>query len=113
MAFVFPNQNPFTFQWTLLDANGTPVNDATAITATLYDGRSISLPEDVPGEPVEGFDGIELEYVADSAGVYEGTIAATFNPGIGGDYILVVDAVRSFQTLGHWEVPAIVQERTS
>jgi hypothetical protein len=110
MAFVFPNQNPFTFQWTITDADGLAVNDAT-VTATLYSGRSATLPAEVPGDPVEDFDGVSLDYVTDSEGVYQAEIPGTFNPEVGGDFIVVIDATRGPNSLGHWEVPALVQER--
>jgi hypothetical protein len=113
MSFTFPALNPFTFRWVLTDADGQPVNDATAVTATLYSGRSISIPDIDPGTPVTDFDNVTLEYVTDSDGIYEADIPGTFDPEIGGDFVLVVDAVRSFQVLGHWEIPAIVEERAA
>lgn len=113
MSFTFPAQNPFTLRWVLADADGTPVNDASLVTATLYAGRSCMIPDEQPGTPVEHVDNVTLEYVTDSAGIYEAEIPATFNPGLGGGYVLVVDAERSFQVLGHWETPAIVEERAA
>lgn len=112
MSFVISARNPFTFEWTLVDSDSSPVLDAE-VTATLYAGRSPQIPDTVPGEPVEGFDDVTLELVPDSAGVYQVDIAGTFNPELGGDYILVVDAMRTGQVLGHWEINTIVAERAA
>ncbi len=112
MSFVFTSGNPFTFTWTMLDADGNPVNDAT-VTATLYSGRSPQVPDTDPGSPVEHFDALDLAFIPDSNGKYAAAVSGAFDPGIGEGFILVVDAVRAMEILGHWEIPALVQGRTN
>ncbi len=112
MTLVFEAQNAFDLDWTLTDADGEPVNDAV-VTATLFSGRSEQSPETSPGDPIEDFTDVELEYVADSDGLYTGRIPATFGAAVGGDYITVVEASREDELFGHWEIPSMVMEKTN
>lgn len=110
MRFVFPAVNPFSVDWTLKDSTGDPVNDAT-VTATLWSGRSRALPEDQPGTAVPGLTSLELDYVPASDGRYS-AVSDELDTDPGGDFVLVVDAVRAAEPFGHWECPAVVAERS-
>jgi hypothetical protein len=80
------------------------VNDASEITATLFDQNGNPVPEltDVAGVYVEG-----------SNGNYNFPVPAEFNPPAGGGYVLVVDATAPSGAIAHSEVPAIVGVRES
>jgi len=51
---------------------GNPVDDCDSVTATLYAGRSATLPDAIPGSPVPVFD--ELVLTNAGNGVYTATV---------------------------------------
>ena len=117
-AVTFPTL--FTFyagsgqylNWFLQDsATGAPINSST-IVATLYAGRSLTDPTGTPGTPVPYFTDVPLPYVGGSAGKYQAIIPAAFNPTLGSDYVLVVDAITPGYNNSHWEVAAQVVDGT-
>lgn len=110
-SFTFLSLNGQFLNWTLTDSQtGLPINNAT-VTATLYSGRSRFDPDGTPGTAVTGFTNISL--IFQSNGLYQGQIPATFDPGDGGGFILVVDATAPGYLAQHWEVPANVTQRVA
>lgn len=84
-------------------------NDTASVVATLYDQF---------GNPVPGFSGVQMAYVAETNGNYRGLIDQTFDPPLGGGYRLEVTALvpggqdPSGFTKGFWKIPVVVQDRT-
>lgn len=77
--------------------------DSGVVTATLYD---------VKGNPVTGLNGISLNYVAGSNGVYTGIVGPDFAPTPGvGLYTLVITAVAGGATLTY-KIPTTIVQRT-
>jgi hypothetical protein len=108
-AFNFYALTGQYLNWYMTDAlTGVPINDS-AITATLYQGRSLTNPTGQPGTPVTFFDAVTIEYVPNSNGQYRAIIPASFDPSpLGSNYVLVVDAVTPGYANQHWEVAATV-----
>jgi hypothetical protein len=107
---IFTAKNAFILQWTLVDSNGNPINNAVVL-ATLYVGRSRSDPDDIPGTAVNPINNVTLVYVAASNGVYQAAIPATLDPPAsysGQPYMIVVDASVSSVAVYHAEEPATV-----
>ena len=98
--------------WYLQDSTTNQPIDNSVITATLYSGRSLTDPVDFPGTPVANFTGVTLAYVPRTLGQYQVIIPATFNPPLGTNYVLVVDAVTPGYNPQHWEIAAQVVEGT-
>lgn len=98
--------------WTLTDASGNPINNATPFTATLYAGRSALDPDNVPGTPVSvALTGIVLSYIVASAGQYSALIPAlSLDIPLGDDYTFVLDASVSAIPIYHAEPSVIVIE---
>jgi hypothetical protein len=82
------------------DVDDTYLNAAT-VTATLYDGA---------GAAVSGFTSIGLSYIAASNGNYRGMVPESFNPALGDEYVLKIDAVQGSSVL-HVEIPTSVRVR--
>jgi hypothetical protein len=82
--------------------------DTATVVATLYHGRNMALG--VPGTPVPSATEIVLALVAD--GVYRALLSASFDPHVGVDYILAVDATAPGYEPQHWEDPVVVEVRT-
>jgi hypothetical protein len=95
-------KNGRTFQWHIADASGNAVNDCDSVIATLYAGRSATNPDLIPGLPVPSFTSVSFTSTPELPGLYEGDIAATFDP-LAGTYRLVVEARRRDALAGHWE----------
>ncbi|HVI10224.1 MAG TPA: DUF4054 domain-containing protein [Candidatus Binatia bacterium] len=94
--------------WYLFDSiSNQPINNS-AITATLYKDRSLTDPTGTPGTPVTFFTGVTIAYVPNTNGQYRVVIPAAFNPPLGNDYVLVVDAVTPGYANQHWEIAASV-----
>lgn len=54
-----------------------------------------------------------LALVDQGAGMYEGTInGSDFNPPAGSDYVTVIDLTATDGSIGHWEIPSLVEART-
>ncbi len=105
---IFVAKNAFVLQWTLTDPSGAPINNANVV-ATLYVGRSLTNADNVPGTPVSPLINVALNYVAASAGVYQGSIPATLDPPpTAQSYILTVDASVSGVPVYHTEQPSSV-----
>ena len=108
-SFTIPVRTVFTLTWTLTDAAGIPINNAT-VTATLFAGRSATNPLGTPGTPVSPINGLTLGYVAGSAGQYSAVIPGEINPPLNGTgYTLVVDATVAATQIYHTEQPATVE----
>jgi len=96
--------------WYMTDSlTKAPINNSV-ITATLYKDRSLTNPVGVPGTPVANFTAVSVAYVPNSNGQYRAIIPASFNPPLGSDYVLVVDAVTPGYANQHWEVQSNVAE---
>jgi hypothetical protein len=94
--------------WFLQDSlTNLPINNSV-ITATLYKDRSLTNPTGQPGTPVTFFTGVSIAYVPNTNGQYRAVIPATFDPPLGTDYVLVVDAVTPGYADQHWETAAQV-----
>src|ERR1700732_2534010 len=118
IAITFPTM--FTFlagsgqylNWFLQDSVSLqPINSAI-VTATLYSVRSLATPTDTPGTPVTFFTSVNLPYVPRSKGQFQAIIPSAFNPPLGSNYVLVVDAIVPGYNNMHWEIPATVQSGT-
>lgn len=106
-SYTIAANNPYVMTWTLTDASGNPINDAT-MTATLYTGRSRLNPEGIPGTPVSALTNVSLTYVALSLGQYSATLPATsLDLPLGGGYTFVLDASVSGTAIYHSE-PSVV-----
>lgn len=91
---IFTAKNAFTLQWTLTDSSGVSVNTAVNLTATLYSGRLLSDPDDVPGLSVPPIQNVTLTYVPSSQGVYQAAIPGTLDPTqqqLAAGFVLVID----------------------
>jgi len=85
------------------ETTGTQVfQNAATVTATLNDQN---------GNPVTGFNGVTLAYVSGSNGWYQYTVPSSFNPAVGYNYTLIVDADIGVGHL-HREYPANVEVAT-
>jgi len=108
-SLTFPVKTQFTLSWTLTDAAGNPINNAV-VTATLYAGRSRTVPEQVPGTTVPPIVNLSLPYVAASAGVYTANVPGTLDPPIDGSgYVIVIDATVSGVQAYHAEQAVTVE----
>jgi Protein of unknown function (DUF4054) len=106
--FTFYAGNGQFLNWFLQDPTTELPISNSVITATLYTGRDINNPEATPGAPVAGLTALSLAAVPGKPGKYQGLIPASFNPVLGSNFVLVVDAVTvGYQDL-HWEIPAVV-----
>jgi hypothetical protein len=107
-SFTFFSKNQNMLTWTVTDVTGANVNSAS-VTATLYFDRDPIDPDLNPGDAVPTFTDVSLLFnVQDQK--YEVVIPATFDPPVGGNYTLVVDASNAGVGLGHWERRAVVTE---
>ena len=75
--------------------------NASTVTATLYDSA---------GSAVTGLTSVSFSYVSGSNGNYTGSVSESFDPSIGTDYTLKIDASEG-STVGHWEIPVSVRVR--
>lgn len=108
-SFTIPVRTAFTLTWTLTDAQGNPINNAT-VTATLYAGRSASNPTGTPGTAISPVNNVVLPYVPGSAGQYSVGIPATVDPPLDGTgYTIVIDASIAGTPIYHNEQPAVVE----
>ena len=88
---------------------GVPLGGATVL-ATLYIGR---IPPGTPGTPVPG--AISISLVDQGSGIYRGLISgADFGtPTVGSNYITTIDCTALDGSVAHWEIPSVVQVRSS
>lgn len=107
-SLVFYKENGQLLEWTLTDFlhRDQFINDATVV-ATLYRARNIAVGH--VGTPVDFLSDLTLTFVAD--GLYRGEIPAEFNPNVGVNYILVVDATAPGYRGQHWEILSVVTVR--
>jgi hypothetical protein len=109
--FIFLKENGQYLSWTLTDAMlPNQTIDTATVVATLYQDRDLSDPVTRPGTPVTDFTNLNLPFV--SAGVYRGLVPSSFNPEVGADYVLVVDATAPGYEPQHWEKQSVVEVRT-
>jgi len=108
MSLVLYKASGQYLEWTINDGM-LPlqfVNNA-AVVATLYHGRNVATGD--PGTPVPSATEIVLAFVAN--GLYRALLSASFDPHIGVDYLLVVDATAPGYESQHWEEPVVVEVR--
>jgi hypothetical protein len=116
IKYQFAKREPQILYWTItaLQPDGVtivPVDDCDSVVASLYAGRNIDYPDDVPGTVLPEFSGLVLVDTGAGTGTYKVAIASggsTFNPPPSANYVLVVDATRDGQPFGHWEQQAEV-----
>jgi hypothetical protein len=109
-SFTFYALTGQYLNWYMTDSvTKAPINNSV-ITATLYKDRSLTNPTGVPGTAVPNFTAVSVAYVPNSNGQYRAIIPASFNPALGSDYVLVVDAVTPGYANQHWEVQSTVSE---
>jgi hypothetical protein len=114
--YTFAKREPQILKWTItaLQPDGVtvlPVDGCDSVVASLYAGRNIDYPEDVPGTVVPEFDALELEDTGEGTGTYQAALGSggnTFNPPPSSNYVLVVDATLAGEPYGHWEEHAAV-----
>lgn len=98
---IFYQKNTQVFEIDgLKDQTGAYLDSAT-VSATLVDQN---------GNEVAGFVNITMTYLTASQGIYQGTIASTFDPPVGGGYIVRLDATQG-AAVGHWEIRVAVDAR--
>ena len=108
-SLTFPALTSFQLNWTLTDSQQPPqpINGAT-MQATLYAGRSIRNPDQIPGTPVQPIVGLVLPYI--SAGLYGTTVPGTLDPPLNGvGYVLVIDAQLGGLQIYHKEQPVVIE----
>lgn len=96
--------------WTLVSPSGTPITGMN-VAATLYANRSRSNPITQPGTVADpSFSNLSLpETVPGVSGVYQGIVAATFNPiQSTTGFILIITASSGATLIDTWTIPAVI-----
>lgn len=108
-SFTFYSNTINLLTWTITDTSGQIVNNAT-VTATLFWGRDKINPNQTPGVAVPNFTDIDLTFSSQNQN-YSATIQALSSIPLGGDYILVVDAISNLSSqIAHWERPSVITD---
>lgn len=110
---IFTQLNGQLLTWSLTDSvlANFPATGAT-VKATLFKDRSLVNGLLQPGTAVDHLTDLTLdEDLPSKPGTYSAEVDATFNPDVGANYVLVVDATHVGYESQHWEMPAMVKVR--
>lgn len=101
-SFTFRTGQPELLTWILTDQDDVPVSGAV-VSATLFAGRSLAVPDESPGVPVAGFSNVPLPETA-TPGTYAAIILPFVAPPTSTGFVVVI----TVPDISTWEIPAAI-----